>query len=124
MHRIIWGIRGVGFFPRRTMATRGPVSTTARSLTSKAFHLVRVGGEVRRGLGSSTLEAAVEASLTQDIKSRHLALIRPAPWPRRGLPASVDLSRVGGRRGGLRLRFRRLPPNRTGSFSIIRLSSQ
>ena len=51
------------------MATRGPVSTTARSLTSKAFHLVRVGGEVRRGLGSSTLEAAVEASLTQDIKT-------------------------------------------------------
>ena len=90
MHRTIWGIRGVGFC-RAGLATRGRVSTTARSLTSKALHLVRVGGEVRRGLGSSTLEAAVEASLTQDIKSRHLALIRPAPWPRRGLPALVDL---------------------------------
>jgi hypothetical protein len=87
-----FGVSGAWASSRaRTMATRGPVSTTARSLTSKAFHLVRVGGEVRRGLGSSTLEAAVEASLTQDIKSRHLALIRPAPWPRRGLPALVDL---------------------------------
>src|SRR5271157_2612262 len=87
-----FGVSGAWASSRaRTMATRGPVSTTARSLTSKALHLVRVGGEVRRGLGSSTLEAAVEASLTQDIKSRHLALIRPAPWPRRGLPALVDL---------------------------------
>ena len=87
-----FGVSGAWASSRaRTMATRGPVSTTVRSLTSKAFHLVRVGGEVRRGLGSSTLEAAVQASLTQDIKSRHLALIRPAPWPRRGLPALIDL---------------------------------
>src|SRR5271165_4949372 len=87
-----FGVSGAWAFSRaRTMATRGPVSTTARSLTSKAFHLIRVGGEVRRGLGSITLEAAVQASLTHDIKSRHLALIRPAPWPRRGVPALVDL---------------------------------
>jgi len=96
----------------RTMATRGPVSTTARSLTSKAFHLVRVGGEVRRGLGSSTLEAAVQASLTQDIKSRHLALIRPAPWPRRGLPALVDLMIDKGRC---------LPPKAQPSTGLINL---
>src|SRR5271166_2176005 len=87
-----FGVSGAWASSRaRTMATRGPVSTTVRSFTSKAFHLVRVGGEVLRGLGSSTLEAAVEASLTQDIKSHHLALIRPAPWPRRGLPALIDL---------------------------------
>src|SRR5512135_633578 len=60
----------------RTMATRGPVSTTARSVTAKAFHVFRVGGEVRRGLGSGTLEAANEAGLTQHIKSCELALMR------------------------------------------------
>src|SRR3954447_2432129 len=57
----------------RTMATKGPVSTTARLLTSKAFHVSRIGGEVCRTTWSC-FEAADEPGPAQDVKG---GLFRP-----------------------------------------------